>query len=1003
MPGEFLTNEQRESYGKFSDELTDEQIAKYFMLDDKDKIFIFSRRGKHNQLGIAIQLCTVRFLGTFLLEPIDIPLSIIKYISNQLKIEEFELSKYKDSRIRWNHTCEISSKYGYSNFSTQPQHWRLVRWLYSRAWLGTEKPIVLFDLVTNRCVEQKILLPGVTTLERLVAQIYELTSKKLWKKLYLIPNSTEKNKLLELLNVNSNNKKTNLDNLRHPPNTISPNGIVKALERLKSIRFLGACGWNISKIPLGKIRKLSKYAAIARSQIISRMPEEKKIAHLIAFAIDFSVKSQDDIIYMLDKYLAELFKRTTNKGDKNKLKKSKNLSSSIRKILSAVEILLDNSTPDKQIRNNIYEKVTEQDLKKAYKKINSLTDSLESNISFHELFQNYSSVRRFLPKLLEMIDFQATSSGKDILKILNFIIEQEGRKHKKFYKNVPDISISKEWEKVVVKDNTKVYACGYTFWFLNLLFKAIKNREIYILGSDNYGNPEAQLIQGTMWESLKRNIIHTTKWSNSPGKSLNPLIEELDNAFKYTESRLKNNTYVNFEKTMSGKSRLVLSPLKRREEFLSYKVLKNRIQEILPTIDLPVLLLEVNKWTNFFDCFTHINGGKSRVSDIDISICAVMIAKACNIGFKPVSQKGIPALEYDRLTWIEQNYFTPENIMSARIRLNKFHIELYLSQKWGKGEIASADGKRLIVAVKSITSGYNSNFFGVRKGITNYSLISDMFDELNFLLEPGATKDSIYLPQCVLEQETALKPKEIMTDTGGYSDLVFGIFGLLEYQFSPRIADIGSSRFWRIDKNADYGMLNDLSKNRINLNLIYEKWDDMLRVMASLKLGSVNATNLIRMLQRSGRPTLLGRAIIQFGRIYKTLYQLTYIDDPDYRRTILTQLNKGESRNGLTDVVNYGKKGELYQPYQIGQEEQLGALGLVVNAIVHWNTRYMEVALDLLRKEGLNINEEDVKHLSPLIHDHLNIVGNYSFIVPKEIEKGHLRVLRIPEKPFGKI
>jgi hypothetical protein len=63
----------------------------------------------------------------------------------------------------------------------------------------------------------------------------------------------------------------------------------------------------------------------------------------------------------------------------------------------------------------------------------------------------------------------------------------------------------------------------------------------------------------------------------------------------------------------------------------------------------------------------------------------------------------------------------------------------------------------------------------------------------------------------------------------------------------------------------------------------------------------------------------------------------------------------------------------------------------------------MEIALDLLQKEGLNINEEDVKHLSPLIHDHLNIVGNYLFIVPKEIEDGHLRILRIPENPFGKI
>ena len=100
-------------------------------------------------------------------------------------------------------------------------------------------------------------------------------------------------------------------------------------------------------------------------------------------------------------------------------------------------------------------------------------------------------------------------------------------------------------------------------------------------------------------------------------------------------------------------------------------------------------------------------------------------------------------------------------------------------QKWGNGEVVSADGKRLIIPVKSTTSRGNSKYFGVKKGITNYSLISDMYDELNFLLQPGATKDSIYLPQCVLEQQTSVSLKEVMTDTGGYSDLVFGIFGLL--------------------------------------------------------------------------------------------------------------------------------------------------------------------------------------------------------------------------------
>ena len=137
---------------------------------------------------------------------------------------------------------------------------------------------------------------------------------------------------------------------------------------------------------------------------------------------------------------------------------------------------------------------------------------------------------------------------------------------------------------------------------------------------------------------------------------------------------------------------------------------------------------------------------------------------------------------------------------------------------------------------------------------------------------PGTLRDSIYILEGLLEQQTSLNPTEIMTDTAGASDMVFGLFWLLGYQFSPRLADAGEASFWRLDMQADYGELNDIARHRARTDRIEQYWDDMLRIAGSLKLGTVHASELVRSLLKSERPSSLAQAIIDLGRINKTIY-----------------------------------------------------------------------------------------------------------------------------------
>ena len=407
--------------------------------------------------------------------------------------------------------------------------------------------------------------------------------------------------------------------------------------------------------------------------------------------------------------------------------------------------------------------------------------------------------------------------------------------------------------------------------------------------------------------------------------------------------------------------------------------------------------MEMHAKTGFADLFTHASEGGSRAENIATSICAVLVAEATNTGFEPLVRIDTPALRRSRLSWVKQNFLRAETLTAANAALVAAQNAIPLARKWGGGEVASADGLRFVVPVRTIHSGPNPRYFGQERGITWYNLASDQFTGLNAMTVPGTLRDSLNLLAVVLEQETELQPTEIMTDTAGYTDTVFGIFYLLGYQFSPRIADVGGARFWRADAKANYGILDDLAANRINMKLIIEHWDDLLRLAGSLKLGVVQAAGLTRTLQTNDRPTRLARALQELGRLIKTLYLLRFIDDESYRRRILVQLNRGEGRHQLARVIFHGKRGELRQRYHEGQEDQLGALGLVVNLVVLWNTIYTDAAVNQLLTEGYDVKPEDVTRLSPLGFRHVNMLGRYAFTLPDFVARGELRPLRDPK------
>lgn len=449
MPVDFLTREQEAGYGCFNDTPTSEQLARYFWLDDKDKELIWNRRGDYNQLGFAVQLGTVRFLGTFLSTPTDVPQAVVEYMADQLGLDARSFVYYQSNRSQWDHMNEIRSNYGYSNFTDQPGHWRLVRWLYSRAWLYSERPSVLFDLATARCIEQKILLPGVSALTKLVAKVRDRASENLWRKLASLPSFHQRKLLHNLLQSDSKTRKTHLERLSNPPVNISVAGIKHSLTRLQELRKLETNNWDTSGIPTKRLQQLARHAVAVRAQAIARMNYERRTAVLVAFAKVYTQRAQDDVIDALDRYLTDLFSRTYRKEQRERLRTLKDLDKAAFQLREACITLLEHTNPAVDLKEAVFKKIPEKDLIQAIYTVDSLTRPPDQTLAYSELLQHYSTIRKFLPLLMEEIELQATPSGYPILEAWNFI-KEHGDSTKKGWKNAPITNLSASWTRLLL-------------------------------------------------------------------------------------------------------------------------------------------------------------------------------------------------------------------------------------------------------------------------------------------------------------------------------------------------------------------------------------------------------------------------------------------------------------------------------------------------------------------------------------------------------------------------
>lgn len=258
-----------------------------------------------------------------------------------------------------------------------------------------------------------------------------------------------------------------------------------------------------------------------------------------------------------------------------------------------------------------------------------------------------------------------------------------------------------------------------------------------------------------------------------------------------------------------------------------------------------------------------------------------------------------------------------------------------------------------------------------------YTHVSDQYAPFHTKAITTNVRDALHVLDGLLYHRSDLRIREHYTDTAGYTEQVFALCALLGFRFAPRIRDLGETRLYTPEVGSTYGVLEPLVAQRLNLRLIREHWDEVRRLVTSIKAGTVTASLILSKLAAYPRQNGLALALRELGRVQRTLFTLEWLRDPELRRRVLVGLNKGESLNALKRAIAFHRSGEVRDRSVEGQGNRASGVNLVAAAVGVWNTVYLERVVAALRTEGEVIPDELLRHVSPLSWEHIGLTGDY--------------------------
>lgn len=975
-----LTGDERRRL--FDPPVQETAIIGHYTLSAEDVELVGRRYGPANRLGLAAQIALMRHPGFGLQPEIGLPDVILQYLAAQLFVDPSSFSAYgQRAQTRTDHADLVARYLGIRPFRRGDLALALNLAAQAAEYTDRGEPIVRALMVGLK--GERFILPSGDTLERAGLAGRARARKAAAAAIVEGLSSAELTRLDELVINNPDFGMTPLAWLRNfeeAPTAANINGL---LERLRYVRGIGIHPVVGGAIPEFRFAQFVREGGVAPAFLLSDYSVNRRRATLTAAVIDLEARLADAAIQMFDRFIGGMFTRA-RRGRERRYQDSIQSVGQLMRLFGATITALDEA-----VQNGgdplelIDEAVGWHRLVAAKAQVDALAD-LAGEDALVTATERYATLRRFSPAFLDAFTFKASGTGTALIKAIDVIRDANTRKSRDLPDGVPLPFPNRQWKRLITESG-RIDRRRYEIAIMATLRDRLRAGDVWIEGTRNYQRFDAYLLGRR--DAAK--VADVLPFDSNAASYLADRARNLDWRLRRFAKQLKTNK---LEGVSLERDRLKLQqmpPVTPPEA----EALDRKLDTLLPRVRITELLLEVAERTGFLNAFRDLRSGKEH--DNPSTVLAAILADGTNLGLERMANAS-EGVSYAQLAWTHNWYLSPENYQAALAMIISAHHELPFARHWGAGTSSSSDGQ-FFRSGRSRSGAADVNAkYGAEPGVKIYSHLSDHFASFGSRIMSATAGEAPYVLDGLVLGAGNLPLHEHYTDTGGATDHVFALCHLLGFRFAPRLRDIGDRKLGSIAAPSTYKGIENLMGRTIKTAAIEADWDDIVRIVASIKDGTVAPSVILRKLAAYKRQNRLDFALAELGRIERTLFTLDWLEQPELRRACQAGLNKGEARHTLAAAIYTNRQGRFTDRSLENQEFRASGLNLLIAAISYWNTVYLDRAAQHLNAVGTTFDAALLAHLSPMGWAHISLTGDYLWEQARRLPAGEFHPLNEP-------